>query len=220
MIGSTTTPAALRVTEIFHSIQGESSAAGRPCVFVRLTGCPLRCVWCDTAYAFTGGRTMTIAEILAAVEAIGGPLVEVTGGEPLAQRACPELLRALCDRGHEVLLETSGAFPIRDVDPRVRIVMDWKCPGSGESERNLEANPTELKAGDEVKLVLSSRADYEWARELVRAGRFGERSILVSPVWGAVEPRDLAAWVLADHLQVRFQLQLHKVLFGAEARGV
>jgi 7-carboxy-7-deazaguanine synthase len=220
MADSASTPAALRVTEIFHSIQGESSAVGRPCVFVRLTGCPLRCVWCDTAYAFSGGRTMSVAEVRSQVASLGSPLVEVTGGEPLAQRGCLALLRSLCDAGHEVLLETSGALPIREVDPRVRIIMDWKCPDSGESGRNLEENLAALKAGDEVKLVLASRADYEWARALVRSGRFGERTVLVSPVWGNVAPRALAEWVLADRLAVRFQLQLHKILFGADARGV
>jgi 7-carboxy-7-deazaguanine synthase len=220
MSRSTTSVAGLRVTEIFHSIQGESTTVGRPCVFVRLTGCPLRCVWCDTAYAFSSGRNMSLAEVLEAVEAIGTSLVEVTGGEPLAHRGCPEPPPPLCDRGVEVLLETSDELSIRDVDPRVRIVMDWKCPDSGESGRNLEANLAELKAEDEVKLVLASRADYEWTRALVRAERFGGRTVLVSPVWGAVEPSHLAAWILEDRLSVRLQLQLHKILFGADARGV
>jgi 7-carboxy-7-deazaguanine synthase len=220
MAKSASPAATLRVTEIFHSIQGESTAAGLPSAFVRLTGCPLRCSWCDTAYAFTGGRAMSVAEIVAEVGAFGSPLVEVTGGEPLAQRGCPDLLTALCERGYRVLLETSGALPIAGVDPRVRIIMDWKCPGSGESSRNLEENLRHLKDDDEVKLVLASREDYEWARRLVQAGRFGGRDVLVSPVWGSVEPRDLAAWILEDRLVVRLQLQLHKILFGPEARGV
>lgn len=211
----------MRVTEIFHSIQGESTWAGRPCAFVRLTGCPLRCRWCDTEYAFQGGTSMSIEEVLDRVAQFGCSLVEVTGGEPLAQKECPELLRALCDRGYEVLLETSGAVSTEGVDPRVVTILDLKCPDSGESERNLWDNVDRLRQRDEIKFVLASRRDYEWARETVTARDLAARNVvLFSPVWGELEPGILAAWILEDRAPVRMQIQLHKVLFGADVAGV
>jgi 7-carboxy-7-deazaguanine synthase len=211
----------MRVTEIFHSIQGESTWAGRPCAFVRLTGCPLRCRWCDTEYAFQGGTSMSIEEVLERVDQFGCSLVEVTGGEPLAQKECPELLRALCDRGYEVLLETSGAVSTEDVDPRVVTILDMKCPDSGESERNLWDNVDRLRQRDEIKFVLASRRDYEWALETVTARSLAARNVvLFSPVWGELEPGILAAWILEDRAPVRMQIQLHKVLFGADVAGV
>lgn len=207
--------ATLRVTEIFHSIQGESTHTGRPCVFVRLTGCPLRCVWCDTAYAFQGGEVCSLEDVLRRVAAFECPLVEVTGGEPMAQPATAVLLTRLADRGYEVLLETSGAFAIDGLDPRVSVILDVKCPDSGESERNLWANLGVLKPRDEVKFVVASRRDYEWAREIIARERLASRNtVLLSPVTSSLEPGDLAAWVLADRLPVRVQVQLHKILFG------
>ncbi len=211
----------LLVSEIFHSIQGESTFAGLPCTFVRLTGCPLRCRWCDTAYAFTGGVRMGLDEILDAVASRRCRLVEVTGGEPLAQPGCVDLLRALADAGYAVLLETSGALPIDAVDPRVRIIMDLKCPDSGEAGRNRLENLALLKPEDEVKFVLASRADYEWAREALRVHEIEPRHpVLFSPVTGAIDPAALARWILDDGLTVRLQLQLHKILWGPDARGV
>lgn len=217
----------LRVTEIFHSIQGESTWAGLPCTFVRLTGCPLRCVWCDTAYAFEGGERMRLDAIVARVQAIGTPLVELTGGEPLAHRGAFELARRLLDAGYTVLVETSGAVRVDPLDARAHKIMDLKCPGSGESERNLWSNLEYLGPGDELKFVLADRADYEWAREVVRARGLDERvrtgalrAILFSPVWNALDLQHLAAWILEDHLPVRYQIQLHKLIWGAAARGV
>ncbi|MBK8231610.1 MAG: 7-carboxy-7-deazaguanine synthase QueE [Candidatus Eisenbacteria bacterium] len=204
----------LRITEIFHSIQGESTFAGMPCVFVRLTGCPLRCRWCDTAYAFSGGEWMSEEAILDQVRAFECPLVEVTGGEPLAQGGTVAFLRRLCDQGFTVLLETSGAMPIEEVDPRVRIILDLKCPDSGECERNRWENLSALKGTDEIKFVLASRGDYEWARATVISRRLDPSRVILSPVWEQVAPADLAAWVLADRLPVRMQVQLHKVIFG------
>ena len=211
----------LQVTEIFHSIQGESTRQGFPCVFVRLTGCPLRCRWCDTAYAFHGGEPMSVDAIVARVETYATPLIEVTGGEPLAQRAAPALLKRLADLGSTVLLETSGALSIEGLDPRVRIVMDLKCPDSGEAAKNRWENLGLLKADDEVKFVLASRGDYLWARGIV-AERFSGKPnpILFSSVWRSLAPSDLAAWILEDRLEVRLQIQLHKVLYGESARGV
>jgi 7-carboxy-7-deazaguanine synthase len=211
----------LQVTEIFHSIQGESTWAGSPCVFVRLTGCPLRCRWCDTAYAFSGGTAMEIEEILDAVAGFACPLVEITGGEPLAQRDAPELMRRLCEQGYTVLLETGGAHAVADLDRRVHVILDLKCPDSGESARNLWSNLDHLKPGDEVKFVLSSRRDYDWASGIVRQRRLWERCALhFAPVWGELHPAELARWILEDRLWVRMQVQIHKVIFGADARGV
>jgi 7-carboxy-7-deazaguanine synthase len=205
----------LKVTETFVSIQGEADAVGWPTLFIRLTGCPLRCVYCDTQYAFHGGEWTSVDELLEIARNSGVRHVCVTGGEPLAQKACLELLRELCDAGLSVSLETSGAMDIAGVDARVARVMDLKAPGSGEQPRNRLENLQALTANDQVKIVLSSRADYEWARDLVRERGPGLSSqVLFSPVWGQVEPRDLAEWILADRLDVRLQLQLHKVLWG------
>lgn len=207
----------MRVNEIFHSLQGESRTVGLPTVFVRLTGCPLRCGYCDTEYAFHEGQWMEIDRILAEVARLGARHVTLTGGEPLAQRPARALLAGLCDAGYEVSLETSGAIDIGDVDRRVRIVMDVKTPGSGESEKNLASNLALLKPGDEVKFVVCDRADYEWSREFVRRERLDERcEALFSPAWGRLSPRDLADWILADRLPVRLQVQLHKLLWGEE----
>ena len=208
-------PVRLRVTEIFHSLQGETSRADSPTVFVRLTGCPLRCGYCDTEYAFHGGANYTLAEILAEVARHGTPRVCVTGGEPLAQKACLGLLAALCDAGYDVSLETSGALDVAGVDPRVAKVMDLKTPGSGEERKNRWANLEHLTPRDEIKFVLCDRADYEWARQVIRERRLEERCpLLVSPVFGRLEPRQLAEWVLEDRLPVRVQIQLHKLLWG------
>lgn len=218
-----TTPAApavrrLRITEIFHSIQGEADAIGWPTVFVRLTGCPLRCVWCDTEYSFHGGDWHAIDDILAEVGSHRARHVCVTGGEPLAQKRCLILLRELCDAGYDVSLETSGALDISAVDPRVRKVMDLKAPDSGESARNLWSNLGHLLPHDQIKIVIASRADYEWACTMLAEHALAERCmVLFSPVHGAVEPRDLAQWILADKLPVRFQMQLHKLLWNDAA---
>jgi 7-carboxy-7-deazaguanine synthase len=205
----------LRITEIFHSIQGEADAIGWRTVFVRLTGCPLRCVWCDTTYSFHGGEWRAIDDILAEVAAHGARHVCVTGGEPLAQKRCLVLLQRLCDAGYEVSLETSGALDVADVDPRVRKVMDLKAPDSGESARNLWSNLDHLRPHDQVKIVIASRADYEWARDVVAGHALDRRCmVLFSPVWGKVQPRELAEWIIEDKLPVRFQLQLHKLLWN------
>lgn len=210
----------LKVNEIFYSLQGESSFAGRPCVLVRLTGCHLRCTWCDSEHAFYEGEWLSVAEVLERVATIGCPLVELTGGEPLLQPAAAPLLAALCDAGYQVLLETSGAVDISPVDPRVRRIVDVKCPGSGEVESNHWPNLDALRATDELKLVLADEGDYEWARDLVLERRLHERCpVWFSPVAGALDPALLAGWILRDHLPVRLQLQLHKLLWG-DARGV
>ena len=209
----------LRVSEIFASLQGESTTVGVPTVFVRLTGCPLRCRWCDTTYAFRGGERLTIDEILARVSDLGLPEVCVTGGEPLAQAACRDLLTALADAGHRVSLETSGALLIAGLDPRVRCVMDLKAPGSGEADKNLWDNLDHLRPHDEVKFVLAGRADYDWAKDVLeRHGLARRATVLFSPVAGELAPSTLADWIVADRLPVRFQLQLHKILWG-DARG-
>lgn len=211
----------LRVSEIFYSIQGESTFAGRPCVFVRLTGCPLRCTWCDTEYAFYGGREDSIDRILDAVRAYGCPLVEVTGGEPLAQPETLVLLKTLCEQGFMVLLETSGALDTSGVDPRVRIILDVKCPASGMTERMHWANVERLRSQDEAKFVVQDRTDYDWAKDVVARYRMLDRcTVLFSPVFGQLDPRHLAEWVLADRLPIRFQLQLHKHIWAPDMRGV
>lgn len=212
-------PERLRITEIFHSIQGEADAIGWRTVFVRLTGCPLRCTWCDTTYSFHGGEWHAIDDILAEVAGHGAGHVCVTGGEPLAQKRCLILLQRLCDAGYEVSLETSGALDVSAVDPRVRKVMDLKAPDSGECARNLWSNLDHLLPHDQVKIVIASRADYEWARGVVVEHAIDQRCmVLFSPVWGEVEPRELAEWIIADRLPVRFQLQLHKLLWN-DAKG-
>ncbi len=209
-------PPALKISEIFLSLQGESSRVGLPTVFVRLTGCPLRCVWCDTAYAFSGGQLMSLPEILATLACHGVHHVCVTGGEPLAQPACLSLLRELCDAGYSVSLETSGALDIGEVDARVSRIVDLKAPGSGEIERNRWQNLTLLTPRDELKFVLKDRSDYEWARHLVTERRLAAVCpVLFSPVEGGLAAATLADWILADRLPVRFQLQLHKVLWGS-----
>jgi 7-carboxy-7-deazaguanine synthase len=207
----------LRVSEIFHSIQGEADAVGWPTVFVRLTGCPLRCTWCDTAYAFEGGEWRDIDSIIDEVRSHATRHVCVTGGEPLAQKRCLDLLVRLCDAGYEVSLETSGALDVARVDPRVRRVMDLKAPASGESTRNLMGNLDQLTSRDQLKFVLADRGDYDWAVAVVRERDLSARCmVLFSPVHGALEPRALAEWILQDSLPVRLQIQLHKILWGGE----
>jgi len=207
----------LRISEIFHSIQGESTRAGLPTVFVRLTGCPLRCVWCDTAYAFSGGKSKSLGEVLDQVTDFNCRTVCVTGGEPLAQPGCLALLRALCDAGCDVSLETSGAIDLAGIDERVSKIMDIKAPGSGEAGRNLWENLARLDARDEIKFVLDSESDYTWAREVVDRHQLAAICpVLFSPVQGRLDPAQLAEWILRDSLPVRFQLQLHKLLWGSE----
>ena len=210
----------LKIHEIFHSIQGESSRIGLPTTFVRLTGCPMRCVYCDTAYAFSGGSNMSLADIMQKVAELGAHYVTVTGGEPLAQKECHGLLTALCDAGYSVSLETGGAMDIRAVDPRVSVILDIKTPGSGELAKNLWSNLALLKASDEVKFVLCDRADYDWAKQQLVEHKLNQTCpVIFSPVYSQVQPSDLAAWVLADKLPVRMQVQLHKILWG-EKPGV
>jgi 7-carboxy-7-deazaguanine synthase len=206
---------ALRITEIFYSLQGEATRVGLPTVFVRLTGCPLRCTWCDTTYSFTGGEPATIESVLAEVAKYPARQVCVTGGEPLSQKECLPLLTALCDAGYDVSLETSGALDVSAVDPRVSRIMDLKAPDSGEVERNLWANLDCLNARDEIKIVIASRGDYEWARDIMRQRQIDRLCpVLFSPAQGLIEPQSLAEWILADGLNVRFQFQLHKLLWG------
>ena len=211
----------LRVNEIFHSIQGESTHAGRPCVFVRLTYCSLRCAYCDSEYAFFEGTERPLDEIVAEVGRYGCRLVEITGGEPLIQRETNELMRRLLAAGHEVLLETSGAWSVEDVPEGVRIIMDLKTPGSGMVARNRWENLRHLDENDEIKFVVCDRADYEWARGIVGEHALAERhAVLFSPAWGEVDPAELADWILADRLPVRMQLQIHKFIWSPTARGV
>jgi 7-carboxy-7-deazaguanine synthase len=225
------------VTEIFHSIQGESSYAGLPCTFVRLTGCNLRCVYCDTPYAFSGGEAMSVDAVIARVRAFweggepiaparelvrgGFPLVEITGGEPLLQKDVFPLAARLCDLGFTVLIETGGQLPIWPLDPRVIRIMDIKTPGSGHAHANLWENIAHLRPQDEVKFVLMDRRDFEWACEIIRRYDLPRRAhVLMSPVYGVLDPKALAAWILESRLPVRLQIQLHKVIWGPEARGV
>jgi len=210
---------ALRLTEIFFSLQGEASRAGLPTVFVRLTGCPLRCTWCDTTYSFTGGEPATVESVLADVAKYPARQVCVTGGEPLAQKECLPLLSALCDAGYDVSLETSGALDLTGVDPRVARIMDLKAPDSGECVKNRWENLALLNPRDEIKIVIASRGDYEWACDLLRERKLDALCpVLLSPAQGLVDPTALADWILADGLNVRFQLQLHKLLWG-NAKG-
>ena len=209
----------LRLTEIFASLQGESTRVGLPTVFVRLTGCPLRCTWCDTAYAFKGGETVSLQSVVADVASHGLNTVCVTGGEPLAQSACLPLLTALCDAGHSVSLETSGAIDISTVDPRVSRIMDLKAPGSGEVARNRLENIALLTRHDELKIVLADEADYVWAKQQIVEHDLTSRcTVLLSPVAGQLDPAKLAEWIVRDRLPVRFQLQLHKILWH-DAKG-
>lgn len=210
----------LKIFEIFYSLQGESSRVGLPTIFIRLTGCPLRCGYCDTEYAFKGGSNMTLDEIMQQISAYDTRYVCVTGGEPLAQKGCLELLTKLGDAGYQVSLETSGAMDIAEVDHRVKVIMDIKTPGSGEVEKNHWQNLPLLKAGDEVKWVICSREDYDWAKQMLQTRPFPEHcDQLFSPSFNQVSGEILASWILQDHLKVRMQLQLHKILWG-EKQGV
>ena len=212
----------LTINEVFYSVQGESTYAGRPCVFVRLTACDLRCTWCDTPYAFHEGGKQSLDTVLNAVAAYDCPLVEITGGEPLLQEGVYELMRALIDRGQTVLLETGGHRSTERVPAAVTIILDVKCPGSGEADRMDWNNLDRLRPQDEVKFVLNDRADYEYARDVIARHRLRERAaaIHLSPVHGVLNPRQLSEWILADHLPVRVQLQLHKYIWDPETRGV
>ena len=216
-------PGELLVHETFQSIQGETTHAGRPCFFIRLAGCHLRCVWCDTKYAYREGKVLTVKDCLRLAAKASSRLVEVTGGEPLLQKSVHALLGGLCDAGFEVLLETSGSLPIDRVDPRVRRIVDWKCPGSGMRRKNDPSVLRALKPGDELKLVIAHRRDYEWARSWVRRARSRIHPgvpVHFSPVFGQLSYRVLAAWIIADGLPVRLGLQAHKWIWGARARGV
>ncbi|MGV3582177.1 MAG: 7-carboxy-7-deazaguanine synthase QueE [Methylophilus sp.] len=211
---------ALKVYEIFHSLQGETSRIGLPTTFIRLTGCPMRCTYCDTAYAFSGGSNMEVSEILAKVVGYKTHYVTVTGGEPLAQKECHVLLSALCDAGYSVSLETGGAIDIAPVDKRVSVILDIKTPDSTEEKNYLWSNLAHIKASDEIKFVLCSRADYDWAKQKLNELKLTEKCpVLFSPSYQTLNPADLAQWVLADSLDVRMQVQLHKILWG-EKPGV
>lgn len=213
----------LRIVEIYESVQGESTWTGLPCTFVRLARCNLRCRWCDTTYSFHGGEKRSLGEILAQVKTFGAPLVEVTGGEPLAQAACNDLCAALVEMGYTVLVETSGSLPIDTLPGEVVRIMDLKCPDSGECGSNYWENLNFLQADrDEVKFVLASRKDYEWARDVVRREHLDDRckAVLFSPVFGEVDPKDIVAWMLEDRLNVRFQLQMHKFIWPPDMKGV
>ena len=213
----------LRVTEIFHSIQGESTHSGRPCTFVRLTGCPMRCVWCDSEYTFKGGDHISIGDLMTQVSALGCNLVEVTGGEPLAQKEAFTLITRLCEEGYEVLVETGGYVSTATVDPRAKLILDVKCPASGEATRNHWPNLDRLRADkDEVKFVIANRGDWDFAREITERYQLERRAhaVLISPAWGEVELKDLANWISKSGLEVRMQLQMHKYIWGPETRGV
>jgi 7-carboxy-7-deazaguanine synthase len=212
----------LTINEIYHSIQGESTWAGEPCVFVRLTFCDLRCNYCDTEYAFYEGKKQTLQEIVDAVAAFQCPLVEITGGEPLLQKNVLPLMAMLADAGQTVLLETSGAHDVSNVDPRVHRIMDLKTPGSGECVRNLFSNIEHLTRRDEVKFVIGSREDYDWSRAQVGRYALTQRcgAVLFSPIFGRIDPREIVEWILADKLPVRFQLQMHKFIWTPTTRGV
>jgi 7-carboxy-7-deazaguanine synthase len=215
-------PKTLTVNEIYHSIQGESTWSGRPCVFVRLTFCNLRCNYCDTEYAFYEGQKQSLDDIVARVATFDCPIVEITGGEPLLQKNVLPLMTMLCDAGYTVLLETSGAHDISSVDPRVHRIMDLKTPGSGEVDKNLWSNIDHLTRRDEVKFVIGSRDDYEWSREKIVRFGLPDRcnAVLFSPIFGRIDPREIVEWILADHLNVRFQLQMHKFIWSPTQRAV
>ncbi|PYS79743.1 MAG: 7-carboxy-7-deazaguanine synthase [Acidobacteria bacterium] len=213
----------LRVTEIFRSIQGESTHAGRPCTFVRLTGCPMRCVWCDSEYTFTGGDHVSIEDVMKKVRDFGCGLVEVTGGEPLAQPEALALIAKLCDEEYEVLIETGGYVSTTEVDRRAKIILDIKCPGSGEAERNHWPNLDLLRADlDEVKFVIADRADWDFALKVIAEHNLERRAraILISPAWGQIDLVELANWIAESGMELRMQLQLHKYIWGPDARGV
>ena len=213
----------LRVTEIFRSIQGESTHAGRPCTFVRLTGCPMRCVWCDSEYTFTGGAHYSIDSIMAQVNAFGCKLVEVTGGEPLAQKEAFTLIERLCNDGFEVLVETGNYVSTEGLDPRVKVILDVKCPASGEEPRNEWSNLERLRSDkDEVKFVIADEADWEYAKKVIKEHDLETRAkaILISPVWGQANLEEMANWIAGSGLNVRMQLQLHKYIWGPDVRGV
>jgi 7-carboxy-7-deazaguanine synthase len=213
----------LRVTEIFRSIQGESTHAGRPCTFVRLTGCPMRCVWCDSEYTFTGGEHYSIDYVMDQVGAFGCKLVEVTGGEPLAQKEAFQLIQRLCDDGYEVLIETGGYVSTANVDRRAKIILDIKCPASGEEQRNDWSNLERLRADkDEVKFVIAGEGDWTYAKNLIKEHALESRTkaVLISPAWGQVDLQQLAEWIASSGLNVRMQLQLHKYIWGPDVKGV
>ena len=213
----------LRVTEIFRSIQGESTHAGRPCTFVRLTGCPMRCTWCDSEYTFSGGEHFTIDDILQKVRAFECNLVEITGGEPLAQREAFDLIKRLCDENFEVLIETGGYVSTEEVDPRAKIILDIKCPASSEAERNHWPNLNRLRADlDEVKFVIADRNDWEFAKKIIAEYDLerSAKAVLISPAWGLIDLKALASWIAESGLNVRMQLQLHKYIWGPEVQGV
>jgi 7-carboxy-7-deazaguanine synthase len=213
----------LRVTEIFRSIQGESTHAGRPCTFVRLTGCPMRCIWCDSEYTFTGGDHFSIDAIMAQVKSFDCKLVEVTGGEPLAQKECFELVERLCNEDFEVLVETGGYVSTRGLDPRAKVILDIKCPASGEEARNDWSNLERLRPDkDEVKFVIADQSDWTYATRVIRDKELETRAnaVLISPAWGQVNLEEMANWIAASGLNVRMQLQLHKYIWGPEVRGV
>src|SRR5882724_9996782 len=213
----------LRVTEIFHSIQGESTHAGRPCTFVRLTGCPMRCTWCDSEYTFTGGDHFTVDAIVERVHEFGCRLVEVTGGEPLAQREALDLIKRLCDEGYEVLIETGGYVSTEEVDARAKMILDVKCPASGEAERNHWPNLNRLRPDkDEVKFVIAGAKDWEFAKRIIEDYQLESRTkaILISPVWDQIDLQELANWIVQSGLEVRMQLQLHKYIWGPDVHGV
>ena len=213
----------LRVTEIFRSIQGESTHAGRPCTFIRLTGCPMRCTWCDSEYTFTGGDHFTVDAIMDQVRNFGCKLVEVTGGEPLAQREASDLIKRLCDEDFEVLIETGGYVSTETVDPRARIILDVKCPASGEADRNHWPNLDRLRSDkDEVKFVIADATDWEFAKTVIAERQLENRAqaILVSPAWDQIDLQELADWIVQSGLNVRMQLQLHKYIWGPDVHGV
>lgn len=217
------TPSMLRVTEIFKSIQGESTHAGRPCTFVRLTGCPMRCVWCDSEYTFSGGEHMTQEAVMEKVRSHECRLVEVTGGEPLAQKEALSLLKQLCDEGFEVLVETGGYVSTEGVDPRARLILDVKCPASGEAARNHWPNLERLRSDrDEVKFVIANQCDWEFAQEVIARYDLikATKAVLISPAWAEIDLKELADWIASSGLEIRLQLQLHKYIWGPEARGV
>lgn len=212
----------LKINEIYHSIQGESTNAGKPCVFVRLTYCNLRCTYCDTEYAFYEGKDMSVKQVIDEVEKYNCKLVEITGGEPLVQlNECLQLMKELCELGYEVLIETGGSISIKDIDPRVKIIMDLKCPSSGMDQKNLYENIQYLKPTDELKFVIGNREDYEWTLKLLnKHNLYGKCEILFSVVFGKLESVELVNWILEDQLEVRFQLQMHKYIWHPETKGV